>query len=281
MTLKKYSSPNQYLSENLALLEQNEALNSLLLGLALDNAKKESDGSLYLSILDDSGEILLSGMKTPGRNLIIYGDELEVENFVPALADFLQREQIKLPGIIGSKNLSLALAESLADRLSWQYEVVYKQLVYELTSVKHIPPHSGQLRQASLQDLDLVSAWMHVFLIEALNEDDQETARQSAVKKIGNGEVYLWQTDTIVSMCCIARPTQNGVTINYVYTPVEHRKKGYGTKIVAEVSHIMLKEQGYRFCTLFTDMENPTSNSIYQTIGYEPIGEFRMLQFIH
>ncbi len=280
MALKTYPSSTLYLRENQAYLKQQETLNSLLLGLALGNTPKEKDDSLYLSI-HNGNQILLTGMQTGGRNLIVYGNELEQENFTPPLVGFLRQENIKLPGIIGPKNLALALGNSLANNLGWQYEVVYKQLVYELTAVKHIPTHTGNMRQAGPEDVDLVAEWMHLFLIEALNEDDREVAHQSAVKKIDGGEVYLWKTETIVSMCCVARPTQNGITINYVFTPKEHRKKGYGTKIVAEVSNLMLKEGGYRFCTLFTDMENPTSNDIYQKIGYEPIGEFRVIEFRH
>lgn len=280
MTLRQYPTATQYLAENQALLEQHEALNSLLLGLALDNSRKENDDGLYLSISHE-GEIFFTGLQTGGRNLIVYGDPLQQERFTPLLVNYLQQHQIDLPGIIGPKNLALALGKSLANKLGWRYEVVFKQLVYELTSVKHIPTHTGELRQASLQDLDTVSTWMHQFLIEALNEDDREATHQNALKKISNGEVYLWQTTSAVSMCCIARPTQHGISINYVYTPEEYRKKGYGTKVVAELSHLMLTGGAYRFCTLFTDMDNPTSNDIYQRIGYEPIGEFRVIQFSH
>lgn len=33
----------------------------------------------------------------------------------------------------------------------------------------------------------------------------------------------------------------------------------------------MLLDRGLRFCFLFTDLANPTSNSIYQRAGYEPV----------
>ena len=32
--------------------------------------------------------------------------------------------------------------------------------------------------------------------------------------------------------------------------------------------------RGYQFCMLFTDLANPTSNKIYQEIGYYKIEEF-------
>lgn len=65
-------------------------------------------------------------------------------------------------------------------------------------------------------------------------------------------------------------PTPNGIRIGPVYTPQDERRKGYGSACTAAVSQKMLDE-GRRFCFLYTDIENPTSNKIYQNIGYRPI----------
>ena len=34
-----------------------------------------------------------------------------------------------------------------------------------------------------------------------------------------------------------------------------------------------------RFCFLFTDLANPTSNSIYQRIGYRPVTDIMLWRF--
>ncbi len=36
---------------------------------------------------------------------------------------------------------------------------------------------------------------------------------------------------------------------------------------------------GRRFCFLYTDLANPTSNHIYQAIGYEPVAEVTEIGF--
>jgi hypothetical protein len=36
----------------------------------------------------------------------------------------------------------------------------------------------------------------------------------------------------------------------------------------------------WQFCPLFTDLANPTSNSIYRKIGYKPVGDFHDYLFI-
>lgn len=56
--------------------------------------------------------------------------------------------------------------------------------------------------------------------------------------------------------------------IGPVYTPRERRGRGYASAAVAQVSR-MLCNQGVRIY-LFTDQANPTSNGIYQALGFRP-----------
>ncbi|OZU86959.1 GNAT family N-acetyltransferase, partial [Virgibacillus indicus] len=49
------------------------------------------------------------------------------------------------------------------------------------------------------------------------------------------------------------------------------KKKGYATSTVAHLSQKILDE-GFQFCSLYTDSTNPTSNSIYKKIGYYEAG---------
>jgi predicted GNAT family acetyltransferase len=40
-----------------------------------------------------------------------------------------------------------------------------------------------------------------------------------------------------------------------------------------------LLEQGYRSCFLYTDLSNPTSNAIYERIGYRRVAESTEYRF--
>lgn len=278
MQITRYSSAERYLERNLDFLEKEEAVNSLLLGLTMANSARPNDDSLYLDITRDD-EPLFTAIKTKGRNLIVYGDISSLPSYAPLLLDYLQKEGIELPGIIGPKKLALQLGEAMKHSYGWDFELGFRQMVYRLEQVDYNPERNGQIRQADLHDIEKIAQWMHWFCIEAMDEDDEKGAWENARKKIQDGEVYLWRDPREVSMTCIARPTNNGISINYVYTPKEQRGKGYGTKLVAELSALMLAK-GYQFCTLFTDLDNPTSNNIYQKIGYKPIREFRYVKFL-
>jgi predicted GNAT family acetyltransferase len=63
-----------------------------------------------------------------------------------------------------------------------------------------------------------------------------------------------------------------------VYTPPGRRGRGYATALVAALSAELLAA-GRRFCFLYTDLANPTSNRIYQRIGYERVCDSAEIRF--
>ena len=63
-----------------------------------------------------------------------------------------------------------------------------------------------------------------------------------------------------------------GMRIGPVYTPPAFRGRSYATTLTADVSAAQLAA-GRRFCFLYTDLANPTSNAIYERIGYRKVAE--------
>ena len=97
--------------------------------------------------------------------------------------------------------------------------------------------------------------------------------------QVAAGAWFLWLDGVQpVSMALRTRPTRRGCAVGGVYTPPELRRKGYASACVAALSQHLL-DQGYQFCTLFTDLANPTSNRIYLQIGYQPVCDFDKYKF--
>ena len=86
----------------------------------------------------------------------------------------------------------------------------------------------------------------------------------------GTGGFALWEDDGPVSLAGWGGETPNGVRIGPVYTPPGFRRRGYASALTASVSADRLAA-GRRFCFLYTDLANPTSNRIYVEIGYERV----------
>lgn len=63
-----------------------------------------------------------------------------------------------------------------------------------------------------------------------------------------------------------------------VYTPPEFRGRGFGGAVTAVVTQAAL-DSGAEGVVLFTDLANPTSNTLYQRLGYHPVSDFAVLTF--
>ena len=74
-------------------------------------------------------------------------------------------------------------------------------------------------------------------------------------------------------------PTPNGIRVGPVYTPPQRRGRGYASALTAAVSAALLHD-GRRFCFLFTNLANPTSNAIYQAIGYRPVADVAQIELV-
>jgi predicted GNAT family acetyltransferase len=88
-------------------------------------------------------------------------------------------------------------------------------------------------------------------------------------RRIEGGRVFLWvdPDQTPVHVTAATMPTFGVSRIGPVYTPRAHRGRGVASRAVYEVSRLLI-DSGERAC-LFTDQANPTSNRIYESLGYE------------
>jgi predicted GNAT family acetyltransferase len=275
MIVTSYENATDFLQKARAYLEQNEALNGLMLGLAFRLA--EFAGQIktapFLAIVEDEGGLAIASLMTPPHKLILYSDRDNPNDALTALAQHLQGTNWTFPAVLGQAPVAESFARIWADLVGTTYTVGMRQRCFELRQVHHPAYPAGRLRVATAVDTDIITEWILAFHEEALEPIDWTTAREMANGRIREGDFYVWEDNTPVSMAAKVRPTANGMAISLVYTPHDWRQRGYASACVAAFSQLLLDE-GWQFCTLFTDLANPTSNSIYQKIGYKSVGDF-------
>ena len=143
-----------------------------------------------------------------------------------------------------------------------------RQRIHELRTVTPpARPAPGRLRPARSSEAGLLTPWVGDMLSLI---GDSRAAGDLTRERISGGHLYVWDDGGPVSMAGWTGKTPNGVRVNFVYTPAALRGRGYATAAVAALSQHLL-DQGNRYCCLYTDLANPTSNAIYQRIGYRPI----------
>jgi predicted GNAT family acetyltransferase len=119
-------------------------------------------------------------------------------------------------------------------------------------------------------DIALVAEWLGAFHDEAQPHAPVEDWRALAERRVAAGEVHLWHDDgASVALAAVSAPAGAVARVGPVYTPPGQRRRGYAAAVTAEATAAALV-CGAEHVALYTDFANPTSNSIYQTIGFWP-----------
>jgi uncharacterized protein len=283
MDVKHYYKATDFLMQAGKYLAKDEARYGLITGIAnnvKDNPNKYgAEPPWFCTISADpkpfaklGSEMYAAAWRTPpfmvGLTYFSGSLDLLANELVTAVA----RKYKEIPGVVGDKKLADVFAGRWCGRHGLKVVNTQTQKVYKLTTVKDVPMAPGKLRAATEADRELVKKWSHGFHVDCFGTNSK-VPESDLTMRIPEGNVFLWEVDgKPVSTAEKTRATVNGETVGGVYTPPELRKKGYATSCVAELSRLILKS-GKLFCTLYTDLANPTSNSIYKKIGYVEIAD--------
>jgi len=286
VVITTYRQASDFLARAQAELERNEVLNGLPLGITLHLYKFPERIKIrpYLATVEDEGKLLVAAVMTPPFRLIVTSNQVDAFGEAPSLLIHNLREHgWPVPGVLGPSSLSDLFAQTWTSLTVEVAHLRTQERIFELTKVIAPRPGPGELRIATPDDTALVVRWIKAFQEEALHTSlSDEEALAWARRGIGNGEVYLWvlSDGAIVSLLATTRPVSRVISIASVYTPPELRGQGYASRSVAALSQHLL-DSGWQRCSLFTDLSNPTSNSIYQRVGYRPVRDFNEYDFSH
>lgn len=274
MEWKWYQEIGEYMEKARPLLEKKEDLYSLFLGV-LGQIEQGCYETFFLGLAEDAQGVAALALMTPPHplQLIVCREDVNVEALV---ANEFRNAKIEIPGVIGDKGT----AERFAEAWGGLAEIAMDQGLYRIDAVrKKLAKSPGNWRVANRLDAPLLVDWYQLFSVDTgIGHPSQEEAEEKIADFISRKEVFLWEDGgRTVSCMKKARPSKHGITVSFVFTPSELRKKGYARTLVAEVTEELLNE--YDFAMLYTDLANGTSNKIYQEIGYEQIANPVHLKF--
>jgi len=281
MRIERHDDPSRFFALVAPFLERREAQHNLQLGFrarleADPHAFGAADPLLYAAI-DDAGNVAAVATQTPPFGLVL--SEVDDPAIVDAFAERLAADGAALPTAGGPVEATRAFAERWASLAGVAASVQTEERIYEATAVVRPESVSGVMRPYAAVDRPLAIDWMRAFFDEAMpGSPEAEVERFVDGRAAGTGSLVLWEAGgRVTSIAGHAGETPNGARVGPVYTPPELRGRGYASALTAALTSKLLERR--RLCFLFTNLANPTSNSIYRRIGYRPVTDVTVWRF--
>ncbi|MFD7242985.1 GNAT family N-acetyltransferase [Streptomyces massasporeus] len=235
------------------------------------------DGAPEFGVLERAGEVRAAFFRTPPHWLNLTAVTPEDADALAARLAALGR---RLPGVNAECDTAAAFAEAWQRHTGAPAVLRQRQRLYRLGTLSEpgpLPP--GGPRIAVGTDRELLRRWHDEFSASVGLGTVRDSA-EWADARIDSGGITLWETPdgTPVAMAGTGPRVAGQVRVAPVYTPPHFRRRGYAGAATAEVSRAALAS-GVDEVLLFTDLDNPTSNGLYQRIGYRPVADFDVHDF--
>lgn len=223
-----------------------------------------------------AGEPVAVAMHTPPRPPHLPTDNMAA---AVAMAEFFAGTGRLVDGVGGAKVAARAFAHRWTNLHRYamsRVSTVMDQGVYELDHVVVPAEVAGHLRLADLPDTPLLKQWAQGFQRDI--GELPRTGEDLVSGRIAAGRLWVWEDKGEPRSMVYASPAHGGVSrLSFVYTPPARRGRGYASAAVAAASAIQVGLD--HRCMLYTDLANPTSNGIYQAVGYRRCGDSVLLRF--
>jgi len=270
MQLTVYQEAASFLAAAAALLRSAEAENSIIAtpAMRMIEAPRDDDAHCYFATVSEAGFAVAAALhNADGGLLLTGGPEAAMALFA---ADLAGRKQ-PLRHLVGPLRACEAFARAWRQRTGGRRRLRYRLRHFELTDAPAGHASSGCMRAPLTSEHELIVEWQNAFIVEVGLPDDAARMRRRALQRLERGLFRVWDDGGVVSYGGYG---EGGDTarIAPVYTPPRLRGRGYASALVSSLSRELF-ERGKRAIFLTTDVANPTSNSIYQKIGFRPIAD--------
>jgi GNAT superfamily N-acetyltransferase len=270
MRVHRFTSAADFLALAERALLAAEVENNLILGLAYALATRgPAAGGLapyFAAVTDEAATVVMCAFRTlPGKVGVTRAFHPDAPR---PLADDVWHTCPDAESVIGPRPTVDVFAREFASVSRTVAAPHTNQRLYELRAVAPLARRaSGRLRVARADEAARLVEWATAFFAAIREPGDADGFVRS---HLADGSLVVWDDDGIVAMAAAAGRTAQAARIGFVYTPPDRRGRGYATALVAALSQHLLDE-GRSRCCLYTDLANPTSNAIYQRLGYTPV----------
>lgn len=274
MDVHTTEEPTEFEAAAASFLELDPVRNTVLLTV-LDSLRAGGsfgDAAPWFAWVTVDGSTVGAALRTPPYKVALSGMTADAAHaFGRAFV-----ASYELPGGFGD----LATVAAFAEAAGRRHTVRIREIQYVQTEVVPPPPVTGSARAYADADTDLYVRWEADFAAEAGVMRNPDPLGSLHARISTGGALWLWEVDgRPVSMCGRSGAVAGVPRIGPVWTPPEDRRRGYAAAVTAFACQQAL-DAGAKACTLFADAANPTSNGIYERIGFRPVAETVEADFV-
>ncbi|MFF7266582.1 GNAT family N-acetyltransferase [Streptomyces sp. NPDC008159] len=229
--------------------------------------------------LERGGEVEATFYRFPSRGM-------NVTSLTPEQADSLAARLTAmdgaLPSITADEDTIAAFTEAWQRRTGATAASRVRLHLYRLGTLTPPDPHpEGRGRLVGEKDQEHLMQWCREFAAD-VEEDVTIDAATWANTRFAEKHYTYWEAPdgTPVSMAGVNPMVAGMARVDPVYTPSHLRGRGYGAAVTTEVSRAALNA-GATDVVLYTNAANPTSNALYQRLGYVRLTDIAVHDFTY
>ncbi len=248
------------------------ALNALGMAWRAHEAGEAQRGDpLRMVIAREHGDVVALGVRSLGSLLLAGNEDAHARAIAQAM-----RDDPSIHGIVGRE----AMAHACAAAWGRAFGVHVRLILQVLAGTPDGGGAAGAMRLARTDEYAQLVQWQRDFEIEARLLRNTGQPSETVAQRMARAQAYVWcDGDAIVSHAGAVAIAPTGARIGPVYTPPAQRGRGYAQALVAAVSRHLI-DRGAQRVFLFTDAQNPTSNAVYQRVGFRFVSAHAHLEFV-
>lgn len=259
----KYKNGDEFYQDNKDILEKYPLDTSFfkLNSRFLNDFNKES---YSFKVIDDSSYLLI--LRLEPYSALVFGNHLLSNE----ASKFIIENNLKIDKVLCQKENYEALLNELISKIGGSIEVKHSMDIMYIDNLNSLSKNTAfdNVKKATKLDIEKI-----IQLEKAFSEEIKVDEEQNDIERYGkiSGEVenyyYIEVDDKIVSIAKKTREEEKICAVSYVYTLPEYRNKGYSRKVVSKITIDILNSQ--KIAYLYVDKNNPISNHLYKSIGYD------------
>jgi len=261
MDARLYNTASSFSDSCRSILLAEEAKNNMFIG-CMDTAESvyKNDKFIFGEITDQS-RIELVFICNPKGQVLLFSPSLSADRrLYKLLSNEIEKTGFHIDRVIAAPSVAEMFAGEYSQLTKRKNEVNMRMNILRLT----------RLIPRKLLDLDA----------KKITENCEYALTPAHIQFINEsiygqeGLYFLIKEKIPVSQAAIRRR----VSMGGVYTPEEHRRNGYSSTLVYSLAKRIL-DDGNPYCVVHTDADDPISNRMYKSIGFEHIADMKDIVF--